>query len=176
MGGILNCLPDICAQRNIMVQQADSDDFVFFYDLYMHPAINPYLLYEQMSAAEFRPIFESLLQEQVLFVYYADSAPGGMFKMIPQKYRNDHIVYLGGLAIDPAFAGKGEGRKMMDEIITLATKRGFLRIELSVASTNDKAIKLYEKAGFKKEGLFKKYTHLKSEHRFIDEIMMALVF
>jgi len=159
-----------------MVQEAATAHFGFFYELYMHPAINPYLLYEQMSAAEFRPIFESLLQQGELFVYFADKEPAGMFKLVPQKYRNHHIIYLGGLAIAPAFSGRGEGRKMIKEIVMLARERGFLRIELSVASTNDKAIRLYDKAGFQKEGLLKKYTYLKSEHRFIDEIMMALVF
>ena len=159
-----------------MLQKASLKDFIFFYECYMHPAINSYLLYEQMSATKFRPIFESLLQQEVLFVYYADHLPAGMFKLVPQKYRNDHISYLGGLAIAPAFSGKGEGSKMMNEIIALARESGFLRIELSVASTNDKAIKLYEKAGFQKEGLLKKYTYLKSENRFIDEIMMALIF
>lgn len=55
-----------------MVQKASLADFYFFYKLYMHPAINPHLLYEQMSATDFRPIFKSLLQQEVLFVYYAD--------------------------------------------------------------------------------------------------------
>ena len=49
----------------------------------MHPAINPYLLYEQMDAIEFRPIFESLLKQEVLYVYYADDVPAGMFKPVP---------------------------------------------------------------------------------------------
>ncbi len=159
-----------------MVQPADLKDFDFLYELYMHPKINPYLLYENMSAAAFMPIFESLLQQEVLFVYVADGVPAGMFKLVPQKYRNDHIIYLGGLAIAPAFSGMGEGHKMMNEIIAFARENGFLRIELSVASTNDKAIQLYEKVGFQKEGLLKKYTYLKSEQRFIDEFMMALVF
>jgi len=158
-----------------MVQKADSKDFYFFYELYMHLAINSFLLYEKMSTTEFRPIFESLLQQEVLFVYCTHNVPAGMFKLVPQKHRNDHIVYLGGLAIAPAFSGKGEGSSMMNEIIKLAQENGFLRIELTMASTNEKANHLYEKAGFQKEGFLKKYTHLKSEHRYIDEIMMALI-
>ena len=49
----------------------------------------------------------------------------------------------------------------------------FLRIELSVASINEKAIRLYEKAGFEKEGILKKFTYLESEKKFLDEVMMA---
>jgi len=141
----------------------------------MHPTINPYLLYEQMSEAEFKPVFESLLEQGVRFVYYSDKQHAGMFKLVPQKYRNDHIIYLGGLAIAPALSGIGEGSKMMIKIIELVRKKGFFSIELSVASTNDKAIQLYERTGFKKEGVLKNCTHLKSENRFIGEVTMALM-
>ena len=61
----------------------------------------------------------------------------------------------------------------MQEIIEYAKQNGFLRIELSVASINEKAIRLYEKAGFIKEGTLKKFTYLKSENKYLDEIMMA---
>ena len=39
---------------------ATSEDFDLIYGLYMHPAINPYLLYEQMEKGEFQPIFDDL--------------------------------------------------------------------------------------------------------------------
>jgi putative acetyltransferase len=159
-----------------MVRAANLQDFNFIYRLYMHPQVNTYLLYENMDAESFRPIFENLLEQQVIFIYLSKKLATGMFKLIPHQHRSDHIVYLGGLAIDPSFAGRGEGQQMMHEIIDFATNRGFLRIELSVAVSNERAIRLYERMGFHKEGILKKYTHLKSEQRFIDEIMMALVF
>jgi putative acetyltransferase len=96
-----------------------------------------------------------------------------MFKLIPLTYRTSHIAYLGGLAVHPVFAGKGYGLAMLKEILAYAKQLGFLRVELSVASVNDKAIYLYEKAGFVKEGVLRKYTYLKSENRFLDEVMMA---
>ncbi|QEC68204.1 GNAT family N-acetyltransferase [Panacibacter ginsenosidivorans] len=96
-----------------------------------------------------------------------------MFKLIPLAHRNSHIAYLGGLAIDPAFAGKGYGCAMLNEILAYAKQQRFLRVELSVATINEKAVHLYEKAGFVKEGIFRKFTHLKSENRFLDEVIMA---
>jgi putative acetyltransferase len=62
---------------------------------------------------------------------------------------------------------------MMQDIIDYVKQNGFLRIELSVASINEKAIRLYERAGFVKEGVLKKFTYLKSEDKFLDEVMMA---
>lgn len=159
-----------------MTRKADNNDFNFIYELYMHPQVNPYLLYELMDADNFEPIYKDLINQQLIYVYSNDDQPVGMFKLIPLKYRSDHIVYLGGLAIDPACAGRGEGIRMMNEIIALAGKLGFLRIELSVAINNEKAIALYEKAGFQKEGVLRKYTHLKSKQLFVDEAMMSYLF
>lgn len=159
-----------------MTRKADNNDFNFVYELYMHPQVNPYLLYELMDADNFEPIYKDLINQQLIYVYSNDDQPVGMFKLIPLQYRSDHIVYLGGLAIDPACAGRGEGIRMLNEIIALAGKLGFLRMELSVAINNEKAIALYEKAGFQKEGVLRKYTHLKSKQLFVDEVMMSYLF
>jgi putative acetyltransferase len=156
-----------------MIRKATNKDFDFIYELYMHPQINRWLLYEQMDADSFLPIFNELLLKEILFVYENDGIPTGMCKLVPQYYRNSHIVYLGGLAIHPFFAGKGEGLIMLQEIKEYTMQKGFLRIELSVAAINEKAIRLYEKAGFVKEGVLKKFTYLKSENKFLDEVMMA---
>lgn len=159
-----------------MIRLATKEDFNFIYDCYMHPKVNLYLLYEAMGAESFQPIFDDLLLQGVKYIYATGNENMGMFKLIPLQHRSHHIAYLGGLAIHPSFSGNGQGGKMLDAIIKLTGEKGFLRIELTVATTNEKAIQLYEKAGFEKEGVLKKLTHLKSEGRFIDEVMMALIF
>ena len=156
-----------------MLRQATDSDFDFVYELYMHQQINPFLLYEQMEISDFKPVFNDLTNRKFLFVFEDDGVPTGMCKLVPQQYRNSHIVYLGGIAIHPFFSGKGEGIKMMNDIIDFAKQNGFLRIELSVASVNEKAIRLYEKAGFVKEGILRRFTYLQSENKFLDEVMMA---
>jgi len=65
---------------------------------------------------------------------------------------------------------------MIDEIIQLGKERGFLRMELGVSTINTKAIHLYEKAGFVKEGLLKKYIFLKTENLFLDDLLMAYLY
>ena len=73
----------------------------------------------------------------------------------------------------PDFAGRGLGKLMLREIISLGKQQGLLRIELSTATINEKAIHLYESVGFEKEGVLRRYTHLKSENRFLDEVLMS---
>ena len=157
-----------------MTRTAVKSDFDYFYGLYMHPKVNPFLLYEQMSIDEFRPVFTELQEKGYLYVYQdQEGVPVGMFKLVPQQYRNSHVVYLGGLAIDPLFAGKGFARRMLQEIKERAIQKGFTRIELTVAVINEKAFRLYEQAGFLHEGRLRNFTFLASENRYIDEVIMS---
>jgi putative acetyltransferase len=163
-----------------MIRSANKDDFDFIYRLYMHPEVNPFLLYEQMDADNFLPIFEALLSENVLYIFNApndeNASPTGMFKLIQLKHRTSHIAYLGGVAIDPAFAGKGHGVRMMQEIIALADSKGVKRLELSTGVHNLRAAALYEKCGFAREGILRHFTYLKKEERYIDEVLMSYLF
>lgn len=141
-----------------MLEKVRADDFSYIFQLYMNPEVNPFLLYEMMDESSFQPIFEDLLKFEVLNLYKEGVETLGMCKLIRQKHRNEHIIYLGGLAIHPDNFRKGFGKKMMLEIIEFCKNNSVLRIELSVAVHNLRAIQLYESVGFKKEGILKNYT------------------
>jgi L-phenylalanine/L-methionine N-acetyltransferase len=126
-----------------------------------------------MDKESFRPVFDDLLEKKIIYVFSADGKDVGMFKLIHEEHRNAHNAYLGGVGIHPDFAGKGYGKKMFGEIIELGKEWGLKRIELSTATINEKALALYEKMGFEKEGVLRKYTWLVSEDRYIDEVMMS---
>lgn len=159
-----------------MIRVVQKEDFDFIYKLYMHPEVNPFLLYEFMDASEFTPEFNQLQQRNVLYIFNYEGKDTGMFKLIPYTHRAGHIAYLGGLAIHPDNHGKGLGLKMMHEIIALGKMKNLLRIELSTAVNNAKAIRLYKQVGFEKEGILRKYTYLKKENIFLDELMMAYLY
>jgi L-phenylalanine/L-methionine N-acetyltransferase len=135
---------------NKMVRLATTEDFDFIYGLYFHPQVNPYLLYEMMETDDFKPIYADLLAKGIVYVFENDGKKVGMFKLFAHTYRTSHIAYLGGVAVHPDFAGQGFGNKMLKAILDLSRERGFLRIELSTATINDKAIHLYEKMGFQR--------------------------
>ena len=159
-----------------MHRKISENDLHFVYGLYMHPQINPYLLYEYMEIEDFMPIFNKLLENGIKYIFMDELETSvGMFKLFPWTYRASHIAYLGGLAIHPAFVGKGFGKKMMEEIIDLANQQGYKRIELSVATENLKAVELYKKMGFEVEGTMRNYTYLKQDGRFMDEFLMSYI-
>lgn len=159
-----------------MNRPATPSDLDFIYGLYMHPDNNPWLLYEPMGKEEFRNIFNELAGRGQLFIFLHEGMNAGMFKLVPMKYRNSHIIYLGGVAIDNEFKGRGLGEIMLQEVIVKVKDMGYRRIELTVATINEKAVMLYEKLGFINEGRLKDYTYLKSEDRYIDEYVMGLIF
>lgn len=141
----------------------------------MHPDINPWLLYEMMGEKAFEPIFHELVSRDQLFVYEWEGQMAAMCKLVPMKYRNSHIMYLGGVAVDPPYSGKGVAADMLRKAIALTKEKGFARIELTVATTNQRAISLYEQLGFLTEGVLRNYTYLVSEEKYIDEQVMALL-
>lgn len=158
-----------------MIRTATKTDFDYLYSLYMHPEVNPWLLYEMMPAESFRPIMEELLQKKAIYIYEQEDMAVGMFKLVPMKFRNSHIMYLGGVAIHPQHAGKGYAKEMILDAIDLVKSMGFTRIELTVATSNQRAIDLYSRCSFVTEGILKNYTYLASEGRYIDEQVMALL-
>jgi putative acetyltransferase len=158
-----------------MVKLAGQNDFDLIFNLYMHPDNNPWLLYEQMARDEFFPIFNELISRKQLFVFAEEGKDVGMFKLQPMKYRNSHIIYLGGVAIDPGCRLQGAGSRMMREILKMVREMNVTRVELTVATVNHTAIRLYEKMGFQNEGLLRNYSFLKSENRYIDEFVMGLI-
>jgi L-phenylalanine/L-methionine N-acetyltransferase len=158
-----------------MIRTATNNDFDYLYSLYMHPAINPWLLYEMMPADSFRPIMDELIHKKALYIYELEGKAVGMFKLVPMKFRNSHIIYLGGVAIHPENAGKGYAKEMILDAIDLVKSLDYNRIELTVAISNQRAIDVYTKSGFKTEGILKNYSFLKSENRYLDEQVMALI-
>jgi L-phenylalanine/L-methionine N-acetyltransferase len=158
-----------------MQRTANKKDFEFVYELYMHPTTNPYLLYEVMDVAAFGAIFRKLIEDNVLYIFEKNDKPVGMFKLVPLTHRSGHVVYLGGFAIDTRYTGKGYGKEMLQSIINLAGNKKFKRIELSVGKENTKAMSLYKSCGFEEEGVLRKYTYLKTEQQYIDEVLMSYI-
>lgn len=58
-----------------------------------------------------------------------------------------------GMGILPAYRGKGLGRRLIEATLKAAREAGFARVELNVYEDNSRAITLYEKVGFEREGI-----------------------
>ena len=65
-----------------------------------------------------------------------------------QLKENTKTAYLFDIAIRPKYRGKGMGIWMLEEVLRQLSLRGYQQVSLLVAGENEKALKLYQKAGF----------------------------
>lgn len=78
-----------------------------------------------------------------------------------------------GMGLLPEWRGRGLGQRLLEATLGEARRSGFKRIELDVHADNQRAIGLYEKAGFVREGLLRNASLIDGVFR--DAILMAIV-
>jgi [ribosomal protein S18]-alanine N-acetyltransferase len=79
---------------------------------------------------------------------------------------------IANFAVSPEFRRKGIGRKLMEEVMAEAQRRGCTGLMLSVRETNLPAVNLYKGFGYKEVGRRKRYYRLPVE----DAIIMVKEF
>ncbi len=67
------------------------------------------------------------------------------------KYKIRHRAEF-GISVDKPFWGLGTGKALMQSAIACAKKAGYRQLELDVVAGNDRAIRMYEHAGFQEFG------------------------
>ncbi len=94
----------------------------------------------------------------------------GHIEKFSQSFKQ-HVGRL-GIAVHRAFRGRGLSRKLMEELIEIACSRNLSKIWLSVHLDNVRAVRLYERYGFKPEGIF--FDEERRGSRASDIVSMAL--
>jgi ribosomal protein S18 acetylase RimI-like enzyme len=61
---------------------------------------------------------------------------------------HSHHAYCGFMYVEPAYRGKGVNQLIIDALKTWAKSKDLSELRLDVYTTNDAAIRAYEKAGF----------------------------
>ena len=77
-----------------------------------------------------------------------------------------------GVALYRAYCGMGLGRRMMEELLSIAKELGFEQVELEVVEGNDVAAALYQKLGFEICGRRPKAVKY-ADGSYADEILMV---
>ncbi len=76
-----------------------------------------------------------------------------------------------GIAISREYRGAGIGGAMLRTLLDQCVRRGLHTVELEVLMTNPRAMRLYERLGFRKVGVLKKKVNRGG--RFIDVVVMS---
>lgn len=102
----------------------------------------------------------------------ADALVGVAHLSCPARKRVRHNAEL-SISVRKAHWGKGIGKAMMEEMLQYAKNhKGIRNIHLGVKASNINAIRMYEKFGFDKIGVYKDYFNVNGTYD--DEILMEL--
>lgn len=122
-----------------------------------------------VSVAQRRKKYENRPDTHLVAVI--DGKVIGTLGMVRQDGRRAHAAVL-GMAVHDAYAGRGAGTALMAAAIEQADRwLGLMRIELFVWPDNARAIALYERFAFEREGLFRSYAW--RDGAYVDAIAMA---
>ncbi len=112
-------------------------------------------------------------QNSVVIVADQHGDLAGYVELVGGKFRRNrsttHVI-IGVLA---EASGKGVGTGLLEEAKRWAAARGVHRIELNVMARNHRAIALYERMGFVREG--RRVGCLLIDGKFLDELYMAMI-
>lgn len=109
-------------------------------------------------------------EESVLFVATDGDAWIGLVGGFIYEEGGAAVPYLISMWVDPAYRGKGVGQALVEQVIDWARKRGLDHLVLEVEATNQPAIALYTRCGFRPTG--QKQPH--PLYAGLQEVMMKL--
>ena len=84
---------------------------------------------------------------------------------------NAHVLGIVGLAVAPADRRRGVASALLAAAEQHARDRGARKLSLRVLSTNETAMRLYERLGFQREGTLR--DEFRIDGRFVDDVLMA---
>jgi ribosomal protein S18 acetylase RimI-like enzyme len=84
---------------------------------------------------------------------------------------NAHVIQVQGLAVHPDARRHGVAAGLLDAAEETLRERGARKLTLRVLSTNEAAIRLYERHGFVREGALLEEFYINGQ--FVDDVMMA---
>ncbi len=160
--------------RTVVVRQAEEKDIEGVIGVMDSVAFEGYMPAERLSNLQKELIAKSIKEKTGLFaVAEIHGRIVGECSLHPKQFmsKSRHIVEL-GINIKKGFREIGIGNVMMDYMISWAKKKGFEKISLSVFSTNQRAVNIYKKFGFRIEGVKRKEFKIGGDY--VDEILMAL--
>lgn len=125
------------------------------------------------SSQEDEKLTEEQWRKRIQNVTFAlsDDKPLGMISCVfSDRVKTGHVADIFGVYVSPDHRGRGVGTKLLKRVLSLARRKGIIKLKLAVNPEQLAAVRLYEKAGFVPVGRMKK--ELRIGRRFFDEIIM----
>ena len=118
-------------------------------------------------------VLRNIENEHAQFVALAAGKVVGWCDVLPKERESQSHCGSLGMAVLPDFRGRGVGSRLIMATLQKAWARGLVRVELGAYADNLRAIALYEKLGFKREGVAR--ATVKIDGRYLVVVQMAIV-
>jgi RimJ/RimL family protein N-acetyltransferase len=168
------------ARPEVKVRKARAADLEQFAKIVQSVADEGRYIFTERVTEERKESMGKLFKDRGCLVIVAEVVEGGKRKLVGNltltRYgdveKSKHVRVLGMLVVD-GYRGTGIGTKLIAYALGWAREqKGVEKLSLGVFSNNERAFRLYEKFGFKVEGVRKKHYYIAGKHE--DEIDMAL--
>ncbi|MGK0336747.1 MAG: putative acetyltransferase [Candidatus Azotimanducaceae bacterium] len=157
----------------VVIRAVEPDDFIGIKEIYEQPgAYYGTLQMPYPSAQTWQERLAHTSPGASNLVACIDGRTVGNIGLYPDNnLRRRHVAYL-GMGVHDEFVGRGIGQRLMDAVIDLADNWiNLQRLELTVYTDNERAIRLYERMGFVREGVLRRYAFRDGEY--VDALSMA---
>ena len=113
------------------------------------------------------------LGKNVIYIAEVDDSIAGSITLRGRDNRK-RLAHVGeiGIVVAKDYWGQGIGGALLNKVIDHARSTGMKKLSLKVLDDNERAVTLYEKLGFKREGLL--IDEVKIEGRYYNYIVMGL--
>ena len=155
----------------------EREDLLTFVRWFNDPEVRRYLeMYLPMSKAEEEVWFEAYLKDDTSRNFAIETGEGALIGTIgldDLDWKNRHAS-LGIVIAEKDFWGRGYGTDAVTALVGFAfNEMNLHRICLSVFEFNDRAIRCYEKCGFRQEGRAREA--LFRDGKYHDHLLMAIL-
>lgn len=169
------------ARPEVSIRKARAADLEAYAKNVQSVADEERFIFIERVTEERKESMRELFKDKGCLVIVAEVVEGGKPKLVGNltltRYgdveKSRHVRVLGMLVVD-GYRGRGIGTKLVAYALDWArAHEGVEKVALGVFSNNERAFRLYEKFGFKVEGVKKKHYYIAGKHE--DEIDMALI-
>jgi putative acetyltransferase len=157
---------------DILIRPIRPEDQAAIYEARLQPNVQRFTLaFPSERPKDFVSAFGS---DDHVFVAEVDGRAVGIAGLHGRPSKKQRYVAMLGMMVHDAFAGRGVGAALLAQLLEVADNAlGLVRVELDVFADNERAIRLYRRAGFVEEGRARKAYFRDGEH--IDALWMARV-
>lgn len=158
----------------IIIRKAVSADAGVLLNLIIEVERSGWMLHApEERSSSIKKLVEQMEHLTEIYIYIMDDTPVGYLLMTRNiNRRNRHTISV-ELGVEKQFRRNGIGSKLLQKCLLVAESKKICRIEAGIIAHNQKALNLFHKFDFFKEG--ERIDSFLINNRFVNEVLLAKI-